>query len=375
MSVAAEARTEYESRLGRTRERMSEAGLDALIVTRPENIFYLTNYRAAHIAARTTELHAAVIPRQGEPRIMTRAVEKLTVRTQWTADPRLFKDHENPYAILVNILEESGSEAGTIGIEERFLTFSQYKKIRAALPGATFNDITGMVESLTAQPSSAELECMRRAAKITSVGLETGMREVGAGVYPYEIIGKVHDAMFAAGQSDFDLSVVSVWSGPDGGRIHDTRADEVINAGDLVTVQIMGVDNHYKAGSQACAFVGEDAPADIAEAYQLVVEMYTRAKEAVRAGVTAGDVFEAANAVYRAARGTDYYRRVGGSIGLTNWAIDLVKDSDVVLTAGVSLLIQTLVDDPALLTYSSTVIVTEDGYEELTQPRRGLTLP
>ena len=39
--------------------------------------------------------------------------------------------------------------------------------------------------------------------------------------------------------------------------------------------------------------------------------------KAVRAGATAGDVFDAANAVYRPARGADYYRRCGGSMGLT----------------------------------------------------------
>jgi Xaa-Pro aminopeptidase len=96
--------------------------------------------------------------------------------------------------------------------------------------------------------------------------------------------------------------------------------------------------------------------------------MHLRAKQAVKAGVTAGDIFNAASSAYRAARGTDYYRRCGGSMGLTVFTLDLVNGRRDVLTPGVALLIQTLVDDPVLLTSASTVMVTENGYEELTQP-------
>jgi hypothetical protein len=82
----------------------------------------------------------------------------------------------------------------------------------------------------------------------------------------------------------------------------------------------------------------------------------------------AGEIYHAANAVYCAVRGVDYYRRVGGSTGLTVFTIDLVKGRQDVLKPGLSLLIQTLVDDPVLLTCSSTIMVTENGFEELTFP-------
>jgi hypothetical protein len=43
-----------------------------------------------------------------------------------------------------------------------------------------------------------------------------------------------------------------------------------------------------------------------------------------------------------------------------------------VLQPGMALLVQTLVDDPVLLTCASTVIVTESGCEALTVPNRSL---
>jgi Xaa-Pro dipeptidase len=373
MNDLAFAEKEFEDRLVRIRRKMQDAGLNALILTRPENIFYTSGFRAAHIANRTSELHVVVIPSQGEPRLITRALEAETTKSQWTKSPRLFKDHEDPYTLLVAILDESGGKAGKIGIEERFLRLSQFKKMQKYLSGATFAEASGMVESVAAFPSKAESECMRNAARITDIGLQAGMRAIKDGVYPYEIIGQIHYAMYAAGQSDFDKSLVAVWSGPRGGRMHDTSTTERIKSGDLVTVEIMGVDNHYRVGAQACAFVGDKAPQHIADAYKMVADMHEKAKATVKAGRTAGEIFDAANSVYRAAKGVDYYRRCGGSMGLTQFTLDLVKGRQDVLTPGVSLLIQTLVDDPVLLTCASTVVVTEGGYDELTKPILSLT--
>jgi Xaa-Pro aminopeptidase len=96
--------------------------------------------------------------------------------------------------------------------------------------------------------------------------------------------------------------------------------------------------------------------------------MHAQATQAVKPGVKSGEIFAAANSVYRATKGVDYYRRCGGSMGLTVFTLDLVKGRQDVLHPGTSLLIQTLVDDPVLLTCASTVMVTETGYEELTQP-------
>ena len=157
------------------------------------------------------------------------------------------------------------------------------------------------------------------------------------------------------------MSLVCVWSGPQGGRMHDTSTTERIAKGDIVTLEVWGVDNQYKAGAQASIYIGDDPPANIVAAYDLNAEMHARAQKAVKAGATAGDVFDAANSVYRAARGTNYFRRCGGSMGLTVFTIDLVNGRQDILKPGMALLVQTLVDDPVLLTCASTVMVTEAG--------------
>jgi Xaa-Pro dipeptidase len=357
---------EFEQRLAKIRMKMKAANLNALIVTRGENIFYGSGFRASHFASWLSELHALVIPESGAPRLMTRSLEREIARLQWTGSPSLYMDHENPYEVLLRILSESGNTAGTIGIEERFLKVSQLKKIQSHLPSATLVDVSGLIEGVAASPSPAESECLRNAARITNIGFQTGVEAIGDGVYPYEVIGKIHNAMYQAGQRDFDMSLVCVWSGPKGGRMHDTATTEKIKAGDVVTIEVWGVDNHYKAGAQASIYVGANPPAGVVEAYNLNSAMHASAVKTVKAGKTAGDIFDAVNRVYRPVRGTDYYRRCGGSMGLTVFTVDLVNGRSDVLKPGMALLVQTLLDDPVLLTCASTVMVTEAGCEELT---------
>jgi Xaa-Pro dipeptidase len=357
---------EYEQRIGKIREKMKTAGINALVVTRGENIFYGSGFRASHFATWLSELHALVIPETGEPRLMTRSLEREIAKLQWTPSPLLYMDHEDPYEGLRGILDETGNAGQKIGIEERFLKVSQFKKIQKVLPGATFYDASGLIESVAAIPSPAESECLRRAAHITNVGFQTGIEALGAGVYPFEVIGKIHAAMYQAGQRDFDMSLVCVWSGPQGGRMHDTATTERMQVGDIVTVEVWGVDNHYKAGAQASIYIGANPPAEIVKAYDLNASMHAAAVSEVRAGRTAGDIFDAVNNVYRPARGADYYRRCGGSMGLTVFTVDLVNGRKDLLQPGTALLVQTLLDDPVLLTCASTVMVTENGCEELT---------
>lgn len=157
---------------------MGKRRLDALILTRAENIYCGSGFRASHFASWLCELHALIIPMEGEPRIMTRALEKETVKTQWTEDPQLYMDHEDPYLVLTKILQETGNTDKRIGVEDRFLKTSQFKKIPQYLPQAQFLDVSGLVESVAVTPSKAEVACLKRAAEITNIGMQRGIQKV-----------------------------------------------------------------------------------------------------------------------------------------------------------------------------------------------------
>ena len=46
------------------------------------------------------------------------------------------------------------------------------------------------------------------------------------------------------------------------------RLAEKIQTGDIVTIEVWGVDNHYKAGAQASIYVGSHPPDALVQAYR-----------------------------------------------------------------------------------------------------------
>ena len=359
---------EYSRRLTAVQNELKARQIDFAVITRPQNIFYLTGFRAAHFASHLSELHAVLVPAQGQPRLMTRALERAVAQLQWAPNPVLYMDHEDPYARLCETVAKLETSGRRVGFEERFMSVRQFQRLTAALKPDSTQDVTGLVEKVACVTHPADIACIRKAAKMTQAGFHAGIAATKVGVYPYEIVGAIHSAMYQAGQSDFDMAMVCVWGGQTGGRMHDTDTTERLSAGDAVTIEIFGVDNQYKVGAQGTIFAGQRPSQSTQESFRTLVDMFHAGRSVLRAGVTSSEVFDAANGPYRAKWGADYYRKVGGSMGLTIFEIPLVKGNHTPLRAGTCLLMQTLVDDPVLLTCSSTVLVTETGYETLTDP-------
>ena len=66
---------EYERRLKELRERMQERLLDAVVVSDPENLFYLTG----HQTTGYSYFQALVVPLDGEPVAITRELESSNI--------------------------------------------------------------------------------------------------------------------------------------------------------------------------------------------------------------------------------------------------------------------------------------------------------
>jgi Xaa-Pro dipeptidase len=358
---------EYQQRLEKVREHMAEAGLDAIILTRPQNIFYLNAYRAA-ILNWTSVIVPLVVPLKGDLCFMTRILETDLSRLQLAKKVRNYMDHEDPFQILYDILKENGITSGNIGLEEAYLNVKQFGRIKELLPHATFKDVSGFVDIIRMNLSKNEVEYFKRAAEITNIGFQSALNTISEGVYLFEIIGEIHKAMYKAGQTDVEISKVWLWCGPSGGFMHDTDTTHQIARNDLATIEVWGTCNQYFAGAQGSVYIGGTPSPDINDSYKLVAEMYQAARDAIRPGAFAGEVYEAANKVYRSATGENYWRRIGTNMGLTFGPIDVGIHSRHILQPWTPFIIQPLLVSPVLITCCSTLLLTDTGVEELTPP-------
>ncbi|MFH3651455.1 aminopeptidase P family N-terminal domain-containing protein, partial [Acinetobacter baumannii] len=70
-SESAFSADEYAQRIRRTRERLSRAGVDVMIVTGPENIFWLTGQQTPGYYT----FQALLLPVEGDPVFVIRQLE------------------------------------------------------------------------------------------------------------------------------------------------------------------------------------------------------------------------------------------------------------------------------------------------------------
>jgi Xaa-Pro aminopeptidase len=272
--------------------------------------------------------------------------------------------------MLREILEECKAARGTIGIEENRITLRQFNGLRQIVPEAKIVNAAGLVESVMAQPSKLEVEFTRKSGKIVQAGLEKAIATIKEGAHYYEVITKATEAMYQAGMTEQSLFgkyiLTCVWGGPDGGELHETDVAKKIQKGDIVTPELWGTYKHYVSGAMGSVYVGKNPPPGVRDTYKVLAEMYLAVREAMKPGVTTGEVWEAGNKVYRQAYGVDYFRMLGlqqgvGFIG----RLDRGKD---ILKPGMTYLVQPEVTDPLFICVCASIMVTRDGCEEISKP-------
>src|SRR5438128_11037916 len=188
---------EYARRQATLRARMDERGLDAVLLSGPENQYYLTGYE-------TTGFHSfpqtLIFPRTAPPLLVTRRIEAGNAGAAHELACRGDRDDEDPAEAVAAALRELGLADRTIGVEKAvpWLTVRLFEGLQHRLSAAALTDVSGLVELMRAIKSPAEIAYMRQAAVAVAAGMRAGLavvreganeREIGAAVFPAAILG------------------------------------------------------------------------------------------------------------------------------------------------------------------------------------------
>jgi Xaa-Pro dipeptidase len=371
---------EYRRRVAAVQAGMEKEGLDALLLFSPEHVFYLTGYQTF---GYFTYL-AAVVPQRGTPVLILRFLESfLAKHYAWVDQVEVWDDHEDPIAVTARVLRER--ELGgrrRIGTEDRVLSYEARQQLAQALPEASLQDGTRLVELVRIRKSPEELVYIRKAAEYTALGMAAGIRESAAGRTENDVAAAIFNAMTRAGSeySPHDPIVTSGWRS---GIPHSTYERRKLERDDTVLLEITGTHHRYVAPLMRTAVVGSPTP-KVREMSSLVLEGLDAAIRTIRPGVTAGEVDDACRGIMeRAGYYEGFRKRTGYSVGFgfpPSWneghIVSLRKGEQAVLQPGMVFHVPVALRDYGASTVgiSETVLVTEDGREVLTEfPRELLT--
>jgi Xaa-Pro aminopeptidase len=350
--------------LARLRQQLAARGLDGFFVAAPEtlprvNLRYLSGFTGSSAYLLVTAQEAWLLTD-------FRYVE------QAEAEAGTFevRQHERPYLKTVAALV---NEAGLkrIGFEADKVPVRMWQEWREALPAVEWVDTGGLVEDLRVIKTPAEVEAIRRAAAVADRALEALLPRL-AGSTEAEWARALETAMREAGADRLAFPTI-VASGPRGSLPHAQPTDRTILPGDLVTIDFGATVDGYNSDETVTVVVGTPREARQREIFEIVRAAQAAGLAAVRPGVYASRVDEAARSVIRdAGYGPAFGHSTGHGVGLEVHEAPTLAGQpavDRMLEPGMVVTVEPGIYLPGWggVRLEDTVVVTETGYERLTR--------
>ncbi|ADV67465.1 M24 family metallopeptidase [Deinococcus maricopensis] len=337
---------------------LTRAGVDALWVSRPENVRYVTGFTS---------------PEDGKA-LLTPQGAVLYTDARYTEQARLESSAEQFIARPPATLEHAAERVRglRVGFEADALTVAALDDLRRFWPDATLVPTTGILETLRLIKTPDEIERIRQAQRIADEAFAAVRPLIRAGAVERDIEFAIEGEMRKRGARGWAHGFI-VAGGERGALPHGHASDRVLQDGELVTVDIGAVYDGYVSDMTRTVRVGE-VSAELRRIYHAVLEAEEAAIRAVRPGVRAADLDTLARDILTGhGLGEAFAHSLGHGVGLAvHEGPSLRGTSDDVLEPGMVITIEPGAYLPGLggVRIEDLVLVTEDGYEVLsTSPK------
>ncbi len=374
--------TEMSARRTAAATVLTSRGLDALLMFRQESMYYLTGYDTFGYVF----FQCLVLTADGRTALLTRAPDLRQAKfTSDVSDVRIWVDRDGatPVDDLKVLLTDLGLKGKRFGVEYNAygLTAANGRLLDHGLAGfATLTDASDVVTQLRLVKSSAEIAFVRRAAELGDAAWDAATATAAAGVFEGDILAAMHGAIFRGGGDDpGNEFIIGSGTGPLSGamlcRYYSGRRH--LDASDQLTLEFAGTFRHYHACLMRTLRIGKPPQRQI-DLYKAAQQALFACEDALRAGRTVADVFDA-HAVMLDAAGLSKYRlnACGYSLGTTfapNW-MDwpmIYKGNPLVLAPGMVFFLHMIIfdDDQGLaMTLGRTSLVTHGAAEVLSKAK------
>ena len=277
----------------RLQDALGRDALDALVVTNPSNIRYLTNHvGTAGTAVVTREVvHLLVDFRYQEAVSSLQASPAACPTLQTRSVPASYDE------ALADLLTEL--RMMSVGIEAGHLTVARHewltKTLASRATSASLRSTQRLVERLRLIKDPFEIQVLRDAAARLEAVVDQSFPALRAGAVERDVAGAIERALREAGyeRPAFDTIVAS---GPNSALPHHRAASRKLAPGDLVVLDFGGVLDGYCCDLTRMASVGTPSP-EARRLYDAVRDAHRAAIAAVKPGRPASEVDAAARDV------------------------------------------------------------------------------
>lgn len=367
------SKEEYQQRVDAVRRHMKDRGVDLLLVDQTEFLFYLTGFGISENMYR-----AFLLPLEGEPVMVLRAVDEDSLRScSWVSNFVTFTDWSDPVRVIIDTIESRGWSHSTIGIDETSycMTVSRFKTITSALPKARFSDFSGVMDTVRARKSHAELEYIRAASRMADLAVAEVAETVKEGDSGRDVVEIAHRIFTREGGDSHRCGIFT--AGVGNSFLHNSLQSTPLNQGDILHLEFLPYLHGYSARLMRPLVIGEPTAEHVKLANALLA-IQDEQFAAMRPGVSACDIdaFVRKTVVENGLR-DEYYNITGYSLGYypistprtSDFSRIFLPNSDWVLEES---MVFHMYISASGIAFSETVVITNNGIERLTQSPRTL---
>jgi creatinase len=329
---------EYNQRLYKLRNVMSNNNLDMIILTSMHNIAYYTGF----IYCSFGRPYGCVITKN---KISTISAN-IDASQPWRrshCENIIFTDwkKDNFLKAIVSIIGRD-EPPKNIGIENDHVTLDVKEKLKSIFSFSIFNDVSKNLMKLRMIKSNEEIEIIKNGARIADIGGEEIVKNISVGVSELEVAIAGRDRMereIAKTYPDAEYMDTWVWfqSGINTDGAHNPKTSRKLVSGDILSLNTFPMISGYYTALERTLFLNEIDDASL-KAWEANVKVHKRGLELIKPGVKCSDICNELNDLF-AQLGYLQYRTFGygHSFGMLSHfygresGLELREDIDTVL--------------------------------------------
>lgn len=266
-------------RVSALREEMKQAGLDALLISKPENRRYLSGF---------TGTSANLIVTLDQTLMFTdfRYLEQASSQCQgWT----IVEAGSSFVDTVAAVLREN--QVLTLGFESSDLSYALVESYRAwehSVPSLQLVPTERLVESLRVVKDADEIRRIKKAASIADDTFAHMLTVLRPGITERDAALELEHHMLLIGASTNAFTTI-IASGQRSALPHGVASDKVLESGDFVTMDFGAVYEGYVSDLTRTVCLGNPSPKQ-REIYAIVREAQERAIDGVSRSMMASDL-------------------------------------------------------------------------------------
>ncbi len=351
-------------RLENIRRAMTEAGLDGLLVTSRENVFYLSGFSGTNGDLFITHDAAYIMT---DFRYLIQAAEEAPLYT--------LKDTKAGIYGLVNELIFA-HRVMRLGIEDRLLSYAAYKGMKGSLNNTVIIGVGDLISSTRTVKDPDEFSALRTAARIADDAFSATVKLMKCGMTELEVAAEIEYQMRkkCSKGTSFDTIVAS---GVNSAKPHGTATSKTLDTGDLVVMDFGCIYNGYCSDMTRTVAMGEISGEQKA-VYNAVLYTQLKALNFVKPGVACSDADEYARKILdNFGYGEFFGHSLGHGVGIEiHEEPALSSKSKKTLSSGMVFTVEpgVYIDNKFGVRIEDTVIITENSMEILTNSTKELII-